>query len=74
VRALRLSAAAAQLRLLISAPLTPAEQVNLDRTLCNAWSSLREAEGKSAWAEGSAMSLERAIQYSLDEPQSATSP
>jgi hypothetical protein len=67
-RALTLAAAAAHLRRLISAPLSQAEQANLDRRLIPAWKSLSEPEGKSAWAKGAAMSLERAIQYSLEEP------
>ncbi len=72
-RALKLAAAAARLRQLISAPLHQAEQAKLDQTLLPAWKSLSEAEGKRAWAEGSAMSLEKAIKYSLEEPESATS-
>jgi tetratricopeptide (TPR) repeat protein len=72
-RALMLAAAAAHLRQLISAPLPQAEQSKLDRTLLPAWKSLSEPEGKGAWAEGSAMSLEKAMQYSLEEPGSVTS-
>jgi predicted ATPase/DNA-binding winged helix-turn-helix (wHTH) protein len=72
-RALKLAAAAAHLRQLISAPLHQAEQSKLDQTLLPAWESLNEAKGKRAWAEGSAMSLEKAIQYSLEEPESAIS-
>jgi predicted ATPase/predicted Ser/Thr protein kinase len=66
-RALRLAAAAAHMRQLISAPLPQAEQSKLDRTLSSAWESLEEVEGKGAWAEGSAMGIESAIQYSLQE-------
>ena len=72
-RALKLAAAAAHLRQSISAPLHQAEQFKLDQTLLPAWKSLSEAEGKRAWAEGSAMSLENAIQYSLGELESAIS-
>jgi hypothetical protein len=54
---------------LIGAPLHQAEQSKLDQTLLPAWESLSEAEGKHAWAEGFAMSLEKAIQYSLEEPR-----
>jgi predicted ATPase/DNA-binding winged helix-turn-helix (wHTH) protein len=72
-RALKLAAAAAHLRQLISAPLHQAEQSKLDQTLIPAWESLSAAEGKRAWAEGSTMSLEQAIQYSLEEPESAIS-
>jgi predicted ATPase/DNA-binding winged helix-turn-helix (wHTH) protein len=70
-RALTLAAAAAHLRQLISAPLTQAEQLKLDGMLFPAWESLSEREGKGAWEEGAGMSLEKAIQFSL-EPESAT--
>jgi tetratricopeptide (TPR) repeat protein len=66
-RALKLAAAAARLRQFISAPLHPAEQSKLDRTLLPAWKSLTEEEGKRAWTDGSAMSLEEAIKDSLEE-------
>jgi predicted ATPase/DNA-binding winged helix-turn-helix (wHTH) protein/predicted negative regulator of RcsB-dependent stress response len=69
-RALKLAAAAAHLRRLIGAPLLRAEQLKLDQTLLAAWESLSESEGRNAWAEGSAMSVEEAIQLSLDEPHS----
>ena len=68
VRALTLAAAAAHSRQLISTPLPQAEQQKLDRTLLPAWKSLSEAEGKRAWAAGSAMNLEESIRYSLEEP------
>jgi predicted ATPase/DNA-binding winged helix-turn-helix (wHTH) protein len=72
-RALKLAAAAMHLRQLISAPLPPTEQLKLDQTLLPAWEALADPLGKSAWAEGLAMSLEKAVQYSLEEPSSATS-
>ena len=72
-RALKLAAAAAHLRQLISAPLPQAEQSKLEQNLSSAWKALGEAEGKRAWAEGSALSIESAIQYSLEELQSAIS-
>ena len=72
-RALKLAAAAAHLRQSISAPLQQAEQAKLEQTLLPAWKSLSEAEGKRAWAEGSAMSLKNAIQYSLWDLGSAIS-
>jgi tetratricopeptide (TPR) repeat protein len=72
-RALKLAAAAARLRQSISAPRHPAEQFRLDQTLLPAWKSLSEAEGKRAWAEGNAMSLENAIQFFLGEQASAIS-
>jgi tetratricopeptide (TPR) repeat protein len=67
-RALTLAAAAAHLRQLISAPLSPQEQSKLDQWLVPAWKSLSELEGKDAWAKGSGMSLEKAMQYSIEEP------
>lgn len=72
-RALKLAAAAAHLRGQIGATLTPAEQSKLDESLSSAWHSLPEATGKQAWAEGSAMGLEKAIQYSLEVPKATTS-
>ncbi len=72
-RALVLAAAAANLRRQISAPLPLADQSKLDQMLQPAWERLSEEEGKNAWNKGSAMSLDNAIQYSLEEPDSATS-
>jgi predicted ATPase/DNA-binding winged helix-turn-helix (wHTH) protein len=72
-RALRLAAAAAHLRRLISAPLPQADQSKLDEMLLPGWKSLSEAEGIGAWAEGYAMSMEEAMQYSLEEPEPVTS-
>src|SRR5262249_37314993 len=68
-RALRLAAAAAHLRQLISAPLYQAEQSKLNLKLLPAWESLSGSEGNAVWAEGAAMDLEKAIQYSLEEPE-----
>jgi tetratricopeptide (TPR) repeat protein len=73
-RALALAAAASHVRQLISAPLHQAEKSKLDRALLPAWQCLVEAEGMRAWTKGSEMSLEEAIQYSLEELESATSP
>jgi predicted ATPase len=72
-RALKLAAAAAHLRQLISAPLHQAEQSKLEQSLLVAWKSLNEAEGKRAWTEGSEMSLEQAIQFSLEGRESTRS-
>ena len=66
-RALQLAAAATLLRYQIGAPLPQAEQSKIDQSLSAARASLREPEGKDAWTAGSAMSLEQAIQYSLEE-------
>ena len=73
VRALTLAAAAARVRQMISAPLSQAQQSKLDQTLLPAWKSLSEPEGRDAWAQGSAMSLVRAVQYALEEPASVSS-
>jgi predicted ATPase/DNA-binding winged helix-turn-helix (wHTH) protein len=73
-RALTLAAAGAHLRELISAPLPQAEQSKLDQKLRPAWESLGEAVGKRAWDDGFALSLDKAIRYSLEEPESAMSP
>jgi predicted ATPase/DNA-binding winged helix-turn-helix (wHTH) protein len=72
-RALKLAAAATRLRQSISTPLHQAEQSKLDQTLLPAWKSVGVADGNRAWAEGSAMGLENAIQYSLEAPESAIS-
>lgn len=72
-RALKLAAAAAHLRQSIGAPRHPAEQFRLDQMLLPAWKSLSDAEGKHAWAAGTAMSMENVIQYCLGEAGTATS-
>jgi tetratricopeptide (TPR) repeat protein len=66
-RALKLAGAAAHLRQSISAHLHQAEQCKLDQLLLPAWKSLGETKGENARAEGAAMSLESAIQFSLGE-------
>ena len=71
-RALRLVAAAARLRELMRAPQPQAEKDKLDQMLLSAWQALSAPEGKAAWAEGSAMDLEKAVQYSLREQESST--
>jgi predicted ATPase/DNA-binding winged helix-turn-helix (wHTH) protein len=73
VRALKLGAAAAHLRRLISAPLPQTEQSKLDQMLTPAWKSLSGSEAADAWSEGSGMSLEEAVRYSLEEPELASS-
>ncbi len=72
-RALRLAGAAARLRSVIGVILTDAEQQKLDRSLAPAWDALGKSRGEEAWAEGEAMSFEKAIEYSLEQPQSFTS-
>ena len=71
-RALRLAAAAAQLRRVICAYLPPPEQTKLNQKLDPAWEALPRDEGTRAWSEGSTMGLDRAVQYSLEDPESST--
>jgi tetratricopeptide (TPR) repeat protein len=71
-RALTLAAAARQLRRLIGASLSQSEQSGLDRKLAPAWKAISQFEGKVAWTKGSAMSLEDAMQYSLEEPDTVS--
>ena len=73
MRAIRLAAAAGRLRKLISTPLPRAEQLKLEQKLLPAWDSLTGPQGNAAWAEGWAMDLQKAVQYSLEELESPTS-
>ncbi|HKT23336.1 MAG TPA: tetratricopeptide repeat protein [Terriglobales bacterium] len=72
-RALKLAGAAAHLRSLVGAPLRHAEQEKLNEALAPAWNALGKPAGEEAWAEGAAMTFEKAIQYSLQQPQSFSS-
>jgi serine/threonine-protein kinase PknK len=72
-RALTLAAAACHLRELISAPLSQADLAKLECALRPAWQSLSDIDGKNAWAEGSAMNQEKAVQYSLEKQQIVSS-
>ena len=62
---LRLAGAAAALRQRLGAPLTPAEQVKLEKALEAARQSLNNAAGLTAWMEGWAMPLEQAVQEAI---------
>jgi len=64
-RALVVAAAASHLRQIVSAPLPPAEKERLDQKLSSAWHQLSESEGRAAWAEGKAMTLENALRHAL---------
>jgi tetratricopeptide (TPR) repeat protein len=66
-RALAITATAAHLRQRIGAPLMPSEQSKLDDKLQPAWASLSDAESRTAYARGWAMSLDNAIKYALEE-------
>jgi predicted ATPase len=64
-RALRLAGAAAALRQNVGAPLTPAEQAKLEATLEQPRQTLTNAVGVTAWLEGWALPVEKAIQEVL---------
>jgi tetratricopeptide (TPR) repeat protein len=68
--ALKLAAAASRLRHLIGAPLPHADQLRLDQMLLPAWKSLAPSDGKTAWVEGSSMSVQEATQCCLNEAPS----
>jgi predicted ATPase len=61
-RSLRLAGAAAALRQNIGAPLTPAEQVKLEASLDAARHAITNTAGATAWLEGWAMPVEKAIE------------
>jgi predicted ATPase len=64
-RALRLAGAAAALRQNIGVPLTPAEQVKLEASLDRARRELSNTAGATAWLEGWALPVEKAIEEVL---------
>jgi tetratricopeptide (TPR) repeat protein len=64
-RSLRLAGAAAALRHTIGAPLKPTEQNKLEESLERARQALTSAEGASAWLEGWATPMEKAIETAL---------
>jgi len=64
-QALSSAAVAARIRQSVSTPLPTAEQSKLDQQLQKAWRQLGEIEGEKAWAEGSTMALDSAIQLAL---------
>jgi predicted ATPase len=71
-RALRLAGAASALRENIGAPLTPVEQAKLEASLDSARRALGNTDGTTAWLEGWAMRVEKAIDEAL-APEAATS-
>jgi tetratricopeptide (TPR) repeat protein len=71
-RSLRLAGSAAALRQNIGAPLTPAEQARLERTLAPARQALPNTASAAAWLEGWAMPVEKAVQEALT-PEAASS-
>jgi predicted ATPase/DNA-binding winged helix-turn-helix (wHTH) protein len=64
-RSLRLAGAAAALRQNIGAPLTPAEQAKLEAALKPARQALTNTVAATAWFEGSALPVEKAIEEVL---------
>jgi predicted ATPase len=64
-QSLRLAGAAAALREQLGAPLTPAERSRLDKALEFARRTLAGATSMSAWMEGWAMPVERAVKEAL---------
>ena len=70
-RSLRLAGAAAALRQNIGAPLTPSEQTKLEAALDQARQALAHAAGATAWLEGWARPVEKAIEEVL-QPEAAS--
>jgi hypothetical protein len=66
-RVARLFGAAEGLREAIGAPLPPLVRADYDSNVAAVRSSLGEAALARAWAEGRAMTLEKAIEYALEE-------
>jgi len=64
-RSQRLAGAAAALRHNIGAPLTPAEQAKLEASLRPARQALTSTVGVTAWLEGRALPVEKAIEEAL---------
>ena len=64
-RSLRLAASAAALRKVLGAPLPPAEQAHLEKILDSARSTLPHAVAATAWMDGWATPIEKAIQDAL---------
>src|SRR5271169_2287464 len=65
-QSLHLAGAAAALRQRLGAPLTPAEQPRLEKALDFARRTLGNAAGLTAWMEGWAMPVEKAIEEALN--------
>ena len=64
-RSLRLAGAAAALRQNVGAPLAPAEQAKLEASLFPARQSLTDPASETAWQEGWALPIEKAIEEVL---------
>jgi predicted ATPase/DNA-binding XRE family transcriptional regulator len=73
-RALQLAGAAAALRVATGTPLPPAEAAHLQERLAPARLARGDADAATAWDEGRAMPLERAIAVALEAPAPCTTP
>jgi DNA-binding NarL/FixJ family response regulator len=67
-RATRLFGAAKALRESIGAPLPPCERADYDHGVEIARAGLDERDFAASWAQGRAMTLKQAVEYTLDEP------
>lgn len=67
-RALRLGGATDALRQTYGVTIGPGEQAAFRRRLEPAWRALGEKEGRAAWEQGRAMTLEEALNIALAEP------
>jgi hypothetical protein len=67
-RALRLASASATQREKLGLKMRPIDEARLVPSLQQAKEMLSDAERSAAWAEGQAMTLEKAVAYALEEP------
>jgi predicted ATPase/tRNA A-37 threonylcarbamoyl transferase component Bud32 len=72
--ALHLAGAAGALRQRLGAPLSPAEQLRLEKALEFARRSLGNAASLAAWMEGWAMPIEQAVQKALSSEDASDAP
>ena len=68
-RALRLAGATDTLRRTYGVSIGPIGDADYVRSLEPAWQALGEEEGKAAWEEGRAMTLEEALAFALEEQE-----
>jgi predicted ATPase len=64
-RSLRMAGAAAALRQVLGAPLPPAEQAQVEKSLAAARGELTNTAASAAWLEGWGMPVEKAVAYAL---------
>lgn len=70
-RAARLLGAAESLLGVLGAPLSPPDATEYERSKAAARAALDERAFEGAWAEGRAMTWERAVEYALQRPEAA---